>query len=308
MSDTLALDLNDQINGIMEILRRPLGELISLETSLSSDLWLTCADPWEVENAILSLALNARDAMPGGGRLLIETCNVTLEEDEAARIKGMRAGDFVRLSVSDTGTGIAPDILSKVFEPFFTTKEIGRGSGLGLSTICGFASQSGGTVAIYSELGIGTTVHLYLPRADGREECLKRSLRRKGEIAFSRNNETILVVEGNLAARETTLQRIEGLGYVVVEAENGSEAINVISNEPDIALVFADILLPGDMSGHDLGAWIGEHRPHIKILLTSGFSPEPMGKANESRYPFLRKPFSRAELAMALSQQLYGPD
>ena len=302
-----ALDLNDQINGVLELLRRTLGELISLEISLSNGLWLARADPSEVENAIMSLTLNARDAMPGGGRLLIETRNATLDEGEVAEIEGLRAGDFVRLSISDTGTGIAPDILSKVFDPFVTTKGTGRGSGLGLSTLYDFVNRSGGTVAIYSEPGVGTTVHLYLPRVDDQEERPARPIDRKAEIAFSRNNETILVVEDNLAVRETTLQRIEGLGYVVAEAANGSEAIKVISNEPDIALVFTDVVLPGEMSGYDLGAWVQENHPDIKVLLTSGFASEFMDKADEGHYPLLRKPFSRAELASALSHQLYGP-
>ncbi len=306
--EPVTLNLNDQVNGVLELLRRTLGEQITLQTSLSSDLWLIRVDPSEAENAILNLALNARDAMPDGGRLLIETRNVTIDEGEITEIKGMRSGDFVRLSISDTGTGIAPDMLSKVFEPFFTTKGTGRGSGLGLSTLYGFATQSGGTVAIYSELEIGTTVNLYLPRADGRDETGGRSLGRKTEIAFSRNNEIILVVEDNLAVRETTLQRIEGLGYVVTEAENGPEAIKIISNEPDIALVLTDIVMPGGMSGYDLGSWIRENHPHIKVLLTSGFAPESMDKANEGQYQLLRKPFNRAELAAALSHQLYGPD
>src|SRR5262249_18075533 len=156
-------------------------------TSLARDLGLAIADPSEAENAILNLSLNARDAMPHGGRLIIETANVTADEGAAAAIKGLKAGDFIRLSISDTGTGIAPEVLEKVFEPFFTTKGTGRGTGLGLSTIYGFATQSGGTVTIYSEVGKGTTVHLYLPRAEAKAEGAAAAAR-GGAIIFSRNN------------------------------------------------------------------------------------------------------------------------
>lgn len=306
--EPMTLDLNDQVSGLTEILHRTLGEQIILETSLHSDLWLTRTDPSEVENAILNLVLNARDAMPDGGRLLIETSNVTVDEAQAIEMKGIDQGEFVRLSISDTGTGIAPEVLSKVFEPFFTTKRTSRGSGLGLSTIYGFARQSGGTVTIYSEQGRGTTVNLYLPRTDGQGEEQEQMTGRKGEIAFSRDNETILVVEDNSAVRETTLQRIEGLGYVVAEAENGAAAMEIIKNEPDIALVLTDVVMPGGMSGYDLGSWIRENHPHIKILLTSGFAPELVNKSIEGQFQFLRKPFNRAELAAALSRQLYGSD
>jgi nitrogen-specific signal transduction histidine kinase/ActR/RegA family two-component response regulator len=306
--EPVTLNLNDQVNGLMELLRRTLGEQIILQTTLSGDLWLTRVDPSEAENAILNLALNARDAMHSGGRLLIETSNVTIDDTQAIEMKGMSSGEFVRLSISDTGAGIAPELLTKVFEPFFTTKGTGRGSGLGLSTIYGFARQSGGTVAIYSEEGKGTTVNLYLPRtySDGRKQ--DQAAGSAHEIAFSRNNETILVVEDNPAVRETTLQRVEGLGYVVTEAEDGPTAMDIISREPDIALVLTDVVMPGGMSGYDLGSWIREHHPQIKVLLTSGFAPELMTRAVEGKFQFLRKPFNRAELAAALSRQLYGAD
>jgi PAS domain S-box-containing protein len=306
--EPITLNLNDQVSGLMELLHRTLGEQIILETSLSGDLWLTRVDPSEAENAILNLVLNARDAMPNGGRLLIETSNVTIDDAYAREMKGMNTGEFVRLSISDAGAGIAPELLSKVFEPFFTTKGAGHGSGLGLSTIYGFARQSGGTIAIYSELGKGTTVNLYLPRTDGEGQKQYQTVGGTREIAFSRENETILVVEDNPAVRETTLQRVEGLGYVVTEAEDGPAAMEIINREPDIALVLTDVVMPGGMSGYDLGSWIRENHPHIKVLLTSGFAPELMNKAVEGKFQFLRKPFNRAELSAALSRQLYGPD
>jgi PAS domain S-box-containing protein len=299
-------NLNDQVAGLLELLQRTLGEQIILKTSLAPDLGLAIADPSEAENGILNLSLNARDAMPHGGRLIIETANVTVDEGSAATIKGLKAGDFIRLSISDTGTGIPPDVLDKVFEPFFTTKGAGRGTGLGLSTIYGFATQSGGTVTIYSEVGKGTTVHLYLPRAEAKAEGAAVPATRSSAILFSKNNETVLVVEDNPDVRETTLQRVEGLGYVVEEAPNGPEAVKILEKRSDIALVFSDIVMAGGMSGFDLGRWVKEHKPEIKVLLTSGFAPELAQSGHEGEFQVLRKPFSRAELARALSDTLYG--
>ena len=301
------LNMNEQVTNLLELLHRTLGEQIVIRTSLTSDPWLTRADPSEAENAILNLALNARDAMPHGGRLIIGSANITIDEGQVAELKLLQPGDYVRLSVTDTGTGIAADILPKVFEPFFSTKEAGRGTGLGLSTLYGFATQSGGTVTIYSELGKGTTVNLYLPRAEaGTEKDMQVAGR--GKILFSRNNETVLVVEDNPEVRETTLQRIEGLGYVVAEAGTAPEALNILSSKPDIALVFGDIVLPGGMSGYDLGLWVKEHKPDVKVVLASGFAPELTELAPENEFPVLRKPFNRAELARALSHALYGPE
>jgi PAS domain S-box-containing protein len=303
------LNLNDQVTGLLELLQRTLGEQIILKTSLARDLGFAIADPSEAENAILNLSLNARDAMPHGGRLIIETANITMDEGgAAATVKGLKAGDFIRLSISDTGTGIAPEVLEKVFEPFFTTKGAGRGTGLGLSTIYGFATQSGGTVTIYSEIGHGTTVHLYLPRAEAKAEGRAAAAARGSAILFSRNNETVLVVEDNPDVRETTLQRVEGLGYVVEEAPNGPEAVKILEKRPDIALVFSDVVMAGGMSGYEVGRWVKEHKPEIKVLLTSGFAPEVAQNGQEGEFRVLRKPFSRAELARALCDTLYGPE
>jgi nitrogen-specific signal transduction histidine kinase/CheY-like chemotaxis protein len=301
------LNLNEQVSNLLELLHRTLGEQIIIRTALVRDPWLTRADPSEAENAILNLALNARDAMPNGGRLIIGTANVTIDEGQAAEVKSLRPGNFVRLSVTDTGVGIPPQILPKVFEPFFTTKGTGRGSGLGLSTLYGFASQSGGTVTIYSEFGKGTTVNLYLPRADTQTES-DMPASRTAKILFSKNNETVLVVEDNPEVRETTLQRIEGLGYVVAEAPNGPEAVRILASNPGIALVFSDVVMPGGMSGYDLGLWVKEHAPDVKVVLASGFAAELTDLAREGAFPVLRKPFNRAELARALSQALYGPE
>jgi PAS domain S-box-containing protein len=305
--EPMLLNLNDQVKGLVELLQRTLGEQIILKTALARDLGLAIADPSEAENAILNLSLNARDAMPLGGRLIIETANVSVDEGAAAAVKGLKTGDFIRLSISDTGTGIAPEVLEKVFEPFFSTKSTGRGTGLGLSTIYGFATQSGGTVTIYSEVGKGTTVHLYLPRAEPKAEGAA-AVTRSSAILFSRHNETVLVVEDNPDVRETTLQRVEGLGYVVEEAPNGPEALKTLEKRHDIAIVFSDVVMAGGMSGYDLGRWVQEHKPEIKVLLTSGFAAEVAQNGHAGEFQVLRKPFSRAELARALSETLYGPE
>jgi PAS domain S-box-containing protein len=302
------LNLNEQVTNLLELLQRTLGEQIVLRTSLASDPWLTRADPSEAENALLNLALNARDAMPNGGRLYIGTANITVDESQAGELRGLQPGDFVRLSLTDTGLGMAPNVLQRVFEPFFTTKGTGRGSGLGLSTLYGFASQSGGTVTIYSELGRGTTVHLYLPRAESGTEGDRLPASRIAKILFSRNNETVLVVEDNPEVRETTLERIEGLGYVVTEAANGPDAIGVLNSDPGIALVFSDIVMPGGMSGYDLGQWVKDHKPDVKVVLASGFAAELTDMVREGQFQVLRKPFNRAELAGTLSNALYGTE
>ncbi len=237
------LNLNDLVLGIAELLKRSLGERITLSTVLAVRLWPTLADPSEVENAVLNLAINARDAMPEGGKLVIETRNVTIDDAAAKLEPGLAAGDYVRIAVADTGTGMSADTLKRVFEPFFTTKE-GRGTGLGLSTIYGFARQSGGHVTIRSAPGAGTTVSLYLPRE------AERSSARRSEptvsIPLSENCETVLVVEDDANLRELTLRRIEGLGYVVLEAGDAETAIGILQREPHIALLFSDIVLgPG---------------------------------------------------------------
>jgi PAS domain S-box-containing protein len=302
------LNVNEQVTNLLELLHRTLGEQIVIRTALVGDPWLTKADPSEVENAILNLALNARDAMPGGGRLILGTANVGVDEGQAAEIKPLRPGDYVRLSVTDSGTGIAPEHLPKVFEPFFTTKVTGRGSGLGLSTLYGFATQSGGSATVYSEFGKGTTVNLYLPRAAINAEADTHASSRNARILFSKHNETVLVVEDNPEVRETTLQRIEGLGYVVTEAANGPDAIGVLESDPSIALVFSDVVMPGGISGYELGRWIKENKPEVKVVLASGFAAELTDLPLENEFAVLRKPFNRAELAKALSYALYGAE
>ncbi len=298
------LNLNDLVLGIAELLKRSLGERITLSTVLAGSLWPTRADPSEVENAVVNLAINARDAMPGGGKLVIETRNVTVDAAAATAEPGMRAGDYVRISVNDTGTGMSAEALSRAFEPFFSTKE-GRGTGLGLSTIYGFVRQSGGHVTIKSAPGAGTTVSLYLPREAESEMVKGRET--APNVPLSPNCETVLVVEDDPKLRELTLQRVEGLGYVVLEAEDAATAIGILERQPDIALLFSDIVLGRGMSGFELGRWVRAHRPDVEVLLTTGYASDASGgETHKEEFEILHKPYDRSSLAVALRTALQG--
>ena len=300
------INLNNEVLGMSELLRRTLGETVKLTTILMHDLWPTLADPSEVENAILNLALNARDAMPKGGDLRIETQNAVIEPEVAKLEKELAAGEYVRLSVSDTGTGIPPDSIRRVFEPFFSTKGPGKGTGLGLSTIYGFVKQSNGHVTIYSELGLGTTVNLYLPRvADPKAPAI--SPRSAHPLDRSRG-ETILVVEDNPQVRALTIERLQRLGYRVLEAEDGPEALEKFVTGNRIDLVFSDVVMPGGLSGFDLAHAIRQRDQNARVLLTSGFSE---GAARDvglelDKEKVLRKPYSLAELAEAIRRAIDG--
>jgi PAS domain S-box-containing protein len=296
---TQVIDVNELVLGLTEILKRSLGEPITLTTVLAGKLWHTRTDPSELENAILNLTINARDAMPTGGHLVIETKNVTTAEAVASH-----PGEFVHISVSDTGQGMPPEILEKAFEPFFTTKEPGRGTGLGLSTIYGFAEQSGGYSTISSTVGKGTVVNLYLPRADAEADQVR--LETSEPIPLSENCETVLVVEDNPEVRELTMQRVEGLGYVVREAENGRAAIRILESGEAIDLILSDIVMAGGISGYDLARWAKKNIPGVGVILTTGYAAEEANQDPRELIdaPILRKPYPRKELATALRDAL----
>jgi PAS domain S-box-containing protein len=298
------LNLNDQVVSMIDLLRRTIGETITISSVLAPDLGHVQADPSEVENAILNLAINARDAMPDGGKLIIETANVTIDETFSAMTQGDRiaSGSYACLSVADTGTGMTPEVLNKAFEPFFTTKEHGRGTGLGLATVYGFARQSGGYATIYSEAGFGTTVNIYLPRSDQPFDDKEDALIQFSPTAHKR----ILVVEDNPDVREVTIQRLEKLGYDILARDSGPGAVELLEMDPDIDLVFSDIMMAGGMSGYDLAEWVQANLPSIRILLTSGFSDELVKRATRSNGEFkvLQKPYALSELAHALHEAL----
>lgn len=300
------LDLNEQVLAMAELLRRTLGETIVLGTLLAPGLWNVRADPGEVENAMLNLAINARDAMPAGGKLIIETSNVVLDESDVATEVGLEPGEHVRLCVSDTGAGMSREVLARAFEPFFTTKGPGKGTGLGLSVIYGFVRQSGGHVTATSAVGKGTTVNLYLPRViagQASEEAATAQAFSAPEV-----KESILLVEDNPDVRAVTMRRMENLGYTVVEAESAARASEILGAGAKFDLVFSDVVMPGGMSGFELAQWLRDKKPTVRILLTSGFA-EDVARAGEppaSDLEILRKPYSGAELARALRRAIEG--
>ena len=267
------LDLNDRVTGTIELLRRTLGEQVTVSLRLSPGACQTMANPGDVDNAILNLAINARDAMPNGGMLTIETRHVTLDADVAGRIANARPGEYVMLTVSDTGHGMSPEVLKHAMEPLFTTKEPGKGTGLGLATVHTMVRQSGGFVAIDSTVGEGTSVHLYFPKAE--PGPIVSRARPSTEEAPLGDGELILVVEDNDKVREATVSRLEFLGYAVLKAKTGPEAITLLESEQPIALVFSDIVMPGGMTGYDVAEWVRSMKPDLKMLLTSGYSDMP---------------------------------
>ena len=302
--NAVPINLNDQLLGMMDLLRRTLGATINLASSLAPDLWTVRSDVSEIENAVLNLAINARDAMPYGGQLLIETSNLVVDDPPVSEELGLAMGDYVRLSVSDTGHGIEPQLLTRVFEPFFTTKEAGRGTGLGLSVIYGFAKQSGGRLTIYSEPGQGTTVNLYLPRAEAERVTHPYE---KGVLEPDKaSGEIVLVVEDQTPVREVTVKRLAKLGYNVREAESAVEAKALLEAGEKVDLVFSDIVMPGGMTGFDLADWLHDNHPEIPILLTSGFAENiAQGLAKEQKsLTVLRKPYSGEDLASAIRAAL----
>jgi CheY-like chemotaxis protein len=286
------------------MLRRTLGEQISLSTSLAPDLWETCADSCQLQSAIVNLAVNARDAMPKGGRLIAETRNVTVEPDQLGADPGLEYGDYVQLSVSDTGMGMPAEVRDRVFEPFFTTKEKGRGTGLGLAMVYGFVKQLGGHVTIYSEVGQGTTVNLYLPRAGA--PAVERHASPSMAAPESKLRRVILLVEDDERVRQLTVTRLKMIGHDVIEARDGFEALNLLQSGAHVDLVFTDMVMPGGLSGRDVARKARDLKPGIKVLLTTGYA-EDLAYADDLQQEclkVLRKPYRQAELVMALRDVL----
>ena len=300
-----AINLNEQVLGLAELLERTLGERITVTTSLERHVWTVMADPSEVENAILNLVINARDAMPGGGRLLIETANYTCDGLIAEEMsQALTAGSYVRLSVADTGTGMSEEVRKRAFEPFYSTKEAGRGTGLGLSSVYGLAKAAGGTVSLYSEIGLGTTVNVYLPRTLTDREGTQSEA--SAVIERSKSGERVLLVEDNAEVRETAKAQLEALGYIVTEAENGQAAVDLMSAGAAFSVVFSDVVMGAGLSGFDVARWVHANRPLTGVLLASGY-PDEMLRGEDGRLlvgELLRKPYSRFDLAAALRRAI----
>jgi PAS domain S-box-containing protein len=296
--DPKVVCLNELVEGMAPLWRRTLGETVTVKLALAGDLWRTKLDPAQMESSLLNLVINARDAMPEGGVLTVETGNATVDPDNPE----LPPGDYAVVAVSDTGHGMSPDILAKVVEPFFTTKGVGKGSGLGLSMIYGFAKQSGGQLRIYSEVGHGTTVRLYLPKSD--EDVVAAPVVTAGPVKG--HGERVLVVEDNVDVRRVVVRQLTDLGYRVVEADSGAAGLEALASDHGVDLVFSDIVMPGGMTGIEMVAAARERQPDLKALFTTGFTSA--ATANNNRVSgadlMISKPYRVSELAAKLREAL----
>jgi PAS domain S-box-containing protein len=300
------LSANKLVAGISELLRRTLGESILIETVLAGGLWPTLADGNQLENALINLAINARDAMPEGGKLMIETANTHLDEAYARMHEEVEPGQYVGIFVTDTGVGMARETVAHAFEPFFTTKEIGQGTGLGLSQVYGFIKQSGGHVKIYSEVGEGTTVKLYLPRHRGAENVIDE---RPEAYQLPRGrSELVLVVEDDPDVRDYTVEMVGDLGYSVLSAPDGASALRLLDTHRQVSLLFTDVGLPGGMNGRQLAEHALQRQPRLKVLYTTGYARNAI--VNQGRLDpaveVVFKPFTYSDLATKIRHVLEG--
>jgi PAS domain S-box-containing protein len=298
--------LNPQIlfENMLDLLRRTLGEAVDIQVTGDSDRWLVEADPSQLENALLNLAINARDAMPGGGQLTIDTSSMQIDDDFANPQLETAPGDYVVVSVSDTGVGMPAEVVDHVFEPFFTTKDVGEGSGLGLSMVYGFVIQSGGNIHVYSEEGLGTTIRIYLPRYQGVEKQIEESAR-PAEISRG-NGEAVLVVEDDDSLRSLVAQMLQSLGYEVHVASSGQDAIELLESPIHFDVLLTDVVLPGGMSGCDLGKEAARLDSNTPVVYMSGYAEEAaLGHGGiDRKSQFLQKPFRVRGLARVIRSAL----
>ena len=301
------IDPNKLVTGMSDLLRRSLGSEIRLETVLAGGQWRINADPNQLENVLLNLALNARDAMPEGGRLTIETQNTHLDDRYCAAHPGVPAGQYVLIAVTDTGTGMSADVIAKAFDPFFTTKEVGKGTGLGLSQVYGFVKQTGGHVKIYSEPGEGTTVKIYLLRLMTAEDDVAEAETR-AEIPLGEMDEVVLVVEDESAMRQLSVDALIELGYRVLEADGAAAALRLLDTRPEIALLFTDVVMP-DMNGRKLADEACRRRPDLKVLFTTGYTRNAVvhNGVLDPGVALIGKPFTIEELAAKVREVLDAP-
>jgi PAS domain S-box-containing protein len=300
-------DIGQLVSRFSDLLRRALGETIELRMIVSGSPGPALVDASQLQNALLNLALNARDAMPRGGRLTVEISAAKLDSDYASMYPEVRTGSYVLISITDTGAGMSPEVRKRAFEPFFTTKGVGAGTGLGLSMVYGFTKQSGGHVQLYSEVGQGTSVRLFLPVAEAAsaEVSAMQDAVHEPPPSLPGGTETILVVEDDARVRRVAVARLEDMGYRVLQAETAAEALPMLAAHPQVALLFTDIVMPGGMSGDELAHEARRQRPDLKIILTSGFA-EPSVAVREfaAEASWLKKPYSAMELAVRIRELL----
>lgn len=301
-----AVDVNELIDSMLELLQHAIPENIDIQFERGQSLWLTHVDGAQLENAILNLCVNARDAMPGGGQLTVSTDNVVLDADGAERLSATQ-GEYVGVSVSDTGSGISPDVVKQIFEPFFTTKEVGKGSGLGLSMVYGFVNQSGGAIDLRSEVGTGTHITLLLPRATEAQAAAVQSDTGETDLVPG-HEELILVVEDDAGVRRFVTEALKSLNYKVLEAGDGQAALELLKQHDNIRLLLSDIVLPGDINGVDLFKRAREIWPELKVILTTGY----VGNVGEvdpqaiAELELIAKPYRVAELGQKVHLVLAG--
>ncbi|MDR7038172.1 PAS domain S-box-containing protein [Methylobacterium sp. BE186] len=300
------VNLNALIHGMSDMVARSLGEAIVVEKRLADDVWNCRVDPTQAEVAILNVLINARDAMPEGGKVIIATENREVDPSATARVGSLQAGRYVTLSITDTGTGISPDVLARVMDPFFTTKDEGKGTGLGLSMVYGFAKQSGGAAQIESKLGEGTTLRLSFPAISGHERAPKRATSRAVERP---GTEKVLIVDDREDVAELARTILRDYGYTTLMARNGREALDVIEGDESIDLLFTDLIMPGGMNGVVLAREARKLRPRLKILLTTGYAEASLERTDVggSEFELLKKPYRRVELIRRIRAVLDGP-
>jgi PAS domain S-box-containing protein len=301
------IDANKLVAGTCDFLRRTLGEAVALETVLAGGLWRTFADPHQLENALLNLALNARDAMPSGGKVTIETANAYLDQAYVTPLtEPVEPGQYVMIAVADTGAGMDRATRERAFDPFFTTKDVGKGTGLGLSQVYGFVRQTGGHVRIYSEIGEGTTLKIYLPRHAGDEDTAEPGSRTQN-TAHAIGTETILVVEDDEALRSYTTEILAELGYRVLAAHDGQSALQMLEKN-EVDLLFTDVVMPGGMNGRQLADEAVRRRPGLKVLFTTGYTRNAIvhhGRLDPG-VQMIGKPFLFNELGAKVRELLDG--
>jgi two-component system, NtrC family, sensor kinase len=301
--DPRPVDANRLVAGMSDLLDRTLGETVAVETVGSAGLWLAEADAPQLEAAVLNLAINARDAMPDGGKVTIETANVFLDEFYCRSVEGVKPGQYVMISVSDTGTGMPQEVIDKAFEPFFTTKAAGAGTGLGLSQVYGFIRQSGGHVRIYSELGEGTTVKLYLPRSHARD--IPRAGGKASDETPRGNQETVLVVEDDPDVRAYVVETLTALDYQVHAAADAEAALKILDRQAPVDLLLTDVVMPG-MNGRNLAEAARSRRPGLKVLYMTGYSRNAIVHQGrlDAGVALMQKPFSQNVLAARVRTML----
>jgi CheY-like chemotaxis protein len=297
-----AVDVDRLVDGMLDLIQRTVGPGVDVRHAGATDLWPALVDPSQLENALLNLCINARDAMPDGGAITIETGNRTIHRRQA-EAQDMPEGEYLSLCVSDTGTGMPPEVVARAFEPFFTTKPMGEGTGLGLSMIYGFARQSGGQVRIHSEVGAGTTVCLYLPRHRGAAEPDTPAADRR-PLAQAEAGETVLIVDDEATVRMLVTDVLSDLGYTAVEAADGAGGLHVLQSDARIDLLVTDVGLPGGMNGRQMADAARVSRPDLKVLFITGFAEASLfgNGPLEPGMAVLTKPFAVETLAARIRE------